>query len=139
MMYKICFMLILLIYNLSAKEILVIANQDFPLEKISKTKLKMIFLNKKHYIKETQILPINYSPDNPLRCCFEKNILKKSKRSLQRYWLDAHYHGRRPPKVVKSKKALLKYLQNIPGSIGYIDSNITLDHNYKILFKEKCL
>ncbi len=129
----------LLIYNLNARDILVIANRDFPIEKISANKLKMIFLNKKHYIKQIKILPINYSLDNQLRCCFEKIILKKSRRSLQHYWLDAHYHGRRPPKVVKSKKALLEYLQNIPGSVGYVDSNIKLDKKYKILFKIKCL
>ncbi len=130
--------LLLITGGLLAKELYIVTNSTFPVDHLTKSELKAIFLDKKHFIGGQKILPINYTTDNPLRSCFEKKVLRKSRKSLEHYWLKAHYHGKRPPKVVKSSAMLLEYLRKLPAAIGYIDSNTTIDHTFKILFRIQC-
>lgn len=123
-----------------SKEIVVIAHISFPKNSLTQKEIKAIFLDKKHFIYDRKIFPINYEFNAPLRTCFEKSILKKSRRNLEIYWLKAHYSGNRPPKVVKSQKMLLEYLKNIHTAIGYGDFNLSsTDPHIKILYKGTCL
>ncbi len=134
---KIFLLFILLTPWLYSQEIFVIANKDFPKERLSQKAIKAIFLDKKRFIDGKKILAINYTFNDPLRECFERTILKKSRRLLEQYWLKAHYKGRRPPKVVKSKKMLLEYLQKVDSAIGYTDTKLE-DNSTKILYKSRC-
>ncbi len=137
-MKKIVWILLIFTLMLPAKELCIVASKSFPLNHISRTTLKAIFLDKKHLIRGEKILPINYNFHHPLRKCFEKNILRKSRRSLERYWLRAHYNGKRPPKVVSSSATLLEYLQKVPGAIGYIDTKSSHNPALKILLRVPC-
>jgi len=137
-MKKIIWILLIFTLFLPAKELCIVASKTFPVNHISRTTLKAIFLDKKHLIKGEKILPINYNFHHPLRKCFEKSILRKNKRALERYWLKAHYNGKRPPKVVGSSATLLEYLQKVPGTIGYVDTNSTHSPALKILLRIPC-
>lgn len=137
-MKKIVWILLLFVLILPAKELCIVASKSFPLNHISRTTLKAIFLDKKHLVKGEKVLPINYDFHHPLRKCFEKKILRKSRRSLERYWLKAHYNGKRPPKVVGSSATLLEYLQNVPGAIGYVDTNCSHNPALKTLLRIPC-
>ncbi len=116
----------------------IVAHRDFPVDHISPKRLKRLYLAQKYLIHNQEILPINYTTDNHLRDCFEKRILHKNRRALERYWLNAHFQGKRPPKVVKSTAALLKYLQKIPYAVGYVDQNTTLPETLKVLYSVEC-
>jgi ABC-type phosphate transport system substrate-binding protein len=138
MIHKLFIVIIILSLQLWGRELFIIAHKDFPSQNINRSTLKAIFLDKKRFINQQKILPLNYNFNNLLRICFEKKILKKNRRSLERYWLQAHYHGKRPPKVIKSEKMVLEYLQKIPGSIGYIDAHTKIDNRFKILLRVYC-
>ncbi len=137
-MFKIILFLILLLVSLSSTELVVIANKDFPKKELSLYEVQAIFLDKRDFFNEKRVLVMNFESGNPLRSCFEKKILKKSKRSLERYWKRAYYQGMRPPKVVKSFKMLFSYLSRVSPSIGYSDKNHTIDSNVTILYHVNC-
>jgi ABC-type phosphate transport system substrate-binding protein len=138
-MKKIIFFLLIYTSFLFPRDLIVITNINFPKDHLTQREIKAIFLDQKRFIKNYMLLPINYSFDDPLRLYFEKNILKKSRRVLERYWLKAHYNGKRPPKVVKSRAMLFGYLEKVPTAIGYIDNSTTLPKKIKILLKmENC-
>jgi ABC-type phosphate transport system substrate-binding protein len=129
------FLVILLNNTLFCQTLYIVANKNFPQDKLTQKEIKAIYLDQKRYIHGKKILPLNFNHDNDLRNSFEKHILQKSRKLLERYWIKAHYKGHRPPKVLKSKASLVSFIQNIDTTIGYIDGNISKLKNIKILLQ----
>ncbi len=138
-MLKIFLLIFLSILSLPANSLLVIANNNFPENNLSKQEVKAIFLDKKRFIHSKKILAMNHKTQDPLRLCFEKNILEKSERSLERYWRKAFYQGKKPPKIISSVSMLFLYLNKVKPSIGYVDGNHSLNKDIKVLYKVDCL
>jgi hypothetical protein len=124
---------------LEAQEIVIVADKNFSEQNLTKKQIQAIFLDKKRFMQGEQILVMNYEFDYPLRRCFEKTILEKTPRALEKYWRRAYYKGKRPPKVVKSLNMLLSFLKKVQPSIGYLDVNELEDKNVSILYTEECL
>jgi hypothetical protein len=124
--------------SLFSKELVVIANKEFHKDSLTQHEIQDIFLDKRHFIDEEKILAMNFEGSNTLRDCFEKNILKKSKRSLERYWRKAYYEGKRPPKIIKSMSMLFSYLYSVATSIVYSTSDDVIHSNVTILYRVTC-
>ena len=65
-----------------AEELLVVANKEFLEQNLTQEEVSAIFLDKRRFFNKKKILVMNFEVGDALRSCFEKNILKKSKRSL---------------------------------------------------------
>ena len=130
--------LVLMTGGLFSLELVVVGDKNFPEDNLTKETIKAIFLDKKRFIGESKVLVMNHEHENPLRICFEKNILEKSKKSLERYWRKAYYQGKRPPKIISSNEMLFLYLQSVQPSIGYVEFNATLDKELKVLYRIGC-
>lgn len=125
-------------YLLIAEEIVVVADKNFQEQNLTKKQIQAIFLDKKHLIKGEQVLVMNYEFDYPLRKCFEKTILEKSPRALERYWRRAYYKGKHPPKIVSSVEMLFLYLDSVHPSIGYVDGNSMVGKEVIVLYRVEC-
>jgi len=123
---------------LMAQELVVVGDENFPEDNLTKEEIKSIFLDKKRFIDGEKVLAMNYRYKHPMRLCFERTILEKSERSLERYWRKAYYNGKRPPKVVTSVEMLFSYFENVHPTIGYVDANESLDKNLKVLYRGEC-
>jgi ABC-type phosphate transport system substrate-binding protein len=137
-MCKIVAILLLLSILMNGKEIVVVVDKNFPLDRLAQEEIKSFFLNKKSFIKKRKVLVMNHEYNSEIRTCFEKVILHKTKKSLERYWRKAYYKGYRPPKVVKSTDMLLSYLQHVSPSIGYLERDKLDNKQLKILYTGKC-
>jgi len=137
-MKKISLFLILFVLGLSSRELVVVGDKNFHESNLTRFEIKSIFLNKKRFINNEKILVMNHPVNHPLRLCFEKEILGKTERVLERYWRKAYYQGKRPPKVISSTKMLFLYLDSVHPAIGYSDFNATLDTNLTILYRVSC-
>jgi len=137
-MLKILLLLIFIMLELCSIELVVIGDKNFSENNLTIQQIRAIFLDKKHFIKEEKILVMNHKANHPLRQCFEKEILKKTKRSLERYWQKAYYLGKRPPKIISSTNMLFLYLDTVHPAIGYSDLNATFDREVKILYRVEC-
>ena len=118
-MRSFCLILFLLL-PLSALEFTLVAHKDFPITQLSKKQLKALYLKKVLYLNGVRVVTINIASNTALREAFEKSVLAMKQKSLKMYWSKAHYQGLRPPKVVRSNKNILAYLENVPGSIAYL-------------------
>ena len=127
-----------LVISLQGQELFIVTDKDFQEENITIEEVKDIFLGKKRFINGKKILVMNYEFDHSVRRCFEKMVLKKSVRSIERYWQKAYYKGLRPPKIVKSEEMLFSYMQEVQPSIGYIKKNDNLAKYLKVLFTIEC-
>jgi len=122
-----------------SQEILIVGDKNFPKESLTLHEIRAIFLDKKRFVGDKKILVMNHAFNHPLRVCFERNILKKSQQSLERYWRKAYYQGKRPPKIIKSIEMLFAYLDSVTPSIGYSDANTTTSIEVKVLYRTECL
>ncbi|PKO42938.1 MAG: hypothetical protein CVU29_11420 [Betaproteobacteria bacterium HGW-Betaproteobacteria-22] len=89
----------------------------------SLSELKLIYWRKKNYWADGQpIHPVNLPSDNSLRLQFSNAVLGSAPSAQNDYWNGLYFHGISPPHVVYSEEAVIRYIQETKGSIGYIDA-----------------
>jgi len=126
---------ILIICSFSyAEEILIIGNKNIPIDRLTKREVKLIYLKKKFFIKNIQVVPVNLRLFNPLRKKFNKYVLNMDEEQLSIYWNEMYLKGIDPPIVLSSQKAVVKFVSSVNGAIGYIYPKF-LNKNVKVLLK----
>lgn len=85
--------------------------------------LGLIFWRKKLYAAHGQALhPVNLHSEHPLRLRFSQQVLHSSPKSQINYWNGLYFHGVQPPFTVESEEAMIRYVAETDGAIGYIDA-----------------
>ncbi|HLF98812.1 MAG TPA: substrate-binding domain-containing protein [Methylococcaceae bacterium] len=116
-----------------ADDFVVIVTRDTPLTPLDKETLARIFLRKKIFWDNgTAIAPVNLSASHPLRRLFSEQILGLDPEELDDYWNAQYFHGIFPPYVVASEEAMLRFVAQSPGAIGYV-SACAVDQRVKAL------
>jgi hypothetical protein len=83
--------------------------------------LALIFKRKRlSWDDGTRIQAVNLPADHPARRLFSQRILKTLPEAQAQYWNGMYYHGVFPPHVVASPEAVLRFVAETPGAIGYI-------------------
>jgi ABC-type phosphate transport system substrate-binding protein len=102
------------------KAIAVIVSPD--VSKIPKlADVALIFRRKKLFWNDgTRVAPVNLQASNPLRQAFSRVVLGASPEDMERYWNDMYFHGISPPFVLSSQEAVLRFVAQTPGAIGYV-------------------
>jgi len=70
----------------------------------------------------TRINPANLPPDNPLRRAFSQRVLGSPPEGLVQYWNAMYFHGISPPHVLASEEAVLRFVAETPGAVGYVSA-----------------
>ena len=103
--------------------IAIIVAQDFFKNSLSLTDLKLIYWRKKTYWANGQRMhPVNLPPTHPLRLQFSNIVLGSPPSAQIDYWNGLYFHGTTPPHVVNSLEAMLRYVQETDGAIGYVNA-----------------
>lgn len=85
--------------------------------------LGLVFWRKKLYASHGQALhPVNLHSEHPLRLRFSQQVLHSSPKSQINYWNGLYFHGVEPPYTVQSEEAMIRYVAETDGGIGYIDA-----------------
>lgn len=104
-----------------ADEILVVVGKLSPIEKISIKQLENIYRRKTFITEEgARWNPINLSANHPLRMAFAQKIFQQPPEVMEAYWNVQYFQGIMPPYVVNSVEAMLRFVENTPGAIGYL-------------------
>ncbi|HSI96608.1 MAG: hypothetical protein ACAH09_08640 [Methylophilaceae bacterium] len=83
--------------------------------------LALIFKRKKlAWDDGTPIQAVNLPSDHPARRHFSQRILKSAPEAQAQYWNAMYFHGVFPPHVVASPEAMLRYVAETSGAIGYV-------------------
>jgi hypothetical protein len=113
--------------------IAVIVPRHMTITSITSGELSLIFWRKKLYWADGKRMhPLNLPTDNPLRRQFSQRILGSLPETQTDYWNDQYYHGNSPPHVVISQEAMLRYVSESPGGIGYVHA-CKVDSRVKVL------
>lgn len=117
----------------NADVLAVIVAPNHNLQKIDSNELALIFWRKKLYwAGGKHIQAINYTANNPLRLQFSQSILGSTPNAQTDYWNNLYFHGVSPPHVVTSQEAMLRFVAETSGAIGYIDA-CKLDGRVKVV------
>lgn len=96
--------------------------------------LGLIFWRKKLYAAQGQALhPVNLHSEHPLRLRFSQLVLHSTPKSQVGYWNGLYFHGVQPPYTVQSEEAMIRYVADTAGAIGYVDA-CHLDERIRPLF-----
>ncbi len=114
------FLLPLFLITLQAQQWVIIGHGPLQDVRLNAKEIKAIFLGKKHYVQKRRLSPLNLPPEHPLRTKFEAKVLKMSRTKIHQYWIKQHYLGKRPPKVMASIEALIRYVEAVDGAVAYV-------------------
>jgi ABC-type phosphate transport system substrate-binding protein len=91
--------------------------------KLSKQNLNLIYWRKQQFWpKGLRIKPVNLSAQHPLRLQFSQVVLGNTPKAQIDYWNGQYFNGILPPYSVKSEEAVLRYVAQTKGAIGYINA-----------------
>lgn len=103
--------------------IAVIVGKTLPHIAFDHSNLEDIFLKRIQVDDDRSALaPLNLAATDPLRVAFSISLLGKRPAALQRYWTERYFQGISPPYTVRSQEAMLRFVADTPGAIGYVMS-----------------
>ena len=106
-----------------AGELLVIASPQVPDATISVRQLADIYSMKKTFWGDaTQIVPINREALSEERENFSEAVFNLSPTDLAEYLNRLRFQGKLPPLIQTSDQAVLGFVRNVPGAVGYINA-----------------
>lgn len=90
---------------------------------ITLPELKLIYWRKKEYWANGKPMhPVNLPTDNSLRIEFSRKILGSLPNTQNDYWNGMYFNGKSPPYVVNSEEAVIRFVTETSGAIGYIEA-----------------
>ncbi len=103
--------------------IAIIVPSDFIVRPLGATELSLIFLRKKLYWPNgKRMRPANLPTQHVLRKQFSQRVLGSLPEAQSEYWNELYFHGTSPPHVLNSQEAMLRYVAETNGAIGYVDA-----------------
>ena len=112
----------------------VVVAQGFDGRPPTARELALIYKRKMLYWENgNRIYPVNLSLDSAWRRDFSLSVLKSLPDAQTQYWNNLYYHGISPPHVLLSEEAVLRFVSETKGAIGYV-SACAADNRVKVIF-----
>lgn len=109
------------IANAAADALTVIAAPGYRRTALSRLELAQIFRSKVDVDADgRRIVPVNLAVGHPAREAFSVAVLGRTPQQLQSYWNEQYFHGKKPPLVLDSEEAVIRFVASTPGAIGYV-------------------
>jgi ABC-type phosphate transport system substrate-binding protein len=120
--------------NKAAIAIVVASHQNIEDLKFAPNQLSLVYWRKQLYWpKGLRIKPVNLSTEHPLRLQFSQAVLGSAPKAQIDYWNGQYFNGVLPPYSVNSEEAVLRYVAQTNGAIGYVDA-CNLDERVQAVF-----
>jgi hypothetical protein len=114
-------------------EIIVIGHKGLP--KMDKETIQKIYTGKIITLAGTPVTPLNLLPEAPERQQFLAKFLHQDEEKYTGYWIVRRAIGKgTPPKEVSKIEELIRFINETPGALGYID-NTNINNKLSILAK----
>ena len=91
--------------------------------KLANNQLQLIYWRKQLYWPNgKRIKPVNLNTEHPLRAQFSQKVLGSAPKTQIDYWNGLYFNGILPPYAVNSEEAVLRYVRQTDGAIGYVNA-----------------
>jgi ABC-type phosphate transport system substrate-binding protein len=100
----------------------VVVNNANPVTSLSTTELRRIFMKQSRMWPNGEpMVPVDWDSTHYLRAIFSKDVLSRSVREMQEYWVQQSMtQGLTPPSTQRSARAVLRFVSSVPGAISYV-------------------
>lgn len=125
-MKKLLLSLILLFnFSLQAEEIVMIVNEQNPINELSLVQVQNYFLKRTREWPNGQVVRFfDRREGSEERKIFLRDLLKKSSRDVELYWIGQKlYSGNTAPLQVSTDSMMASMISRFPGAIGYVSSS----------------
>jgi len=118
-------LLFMSITTVSASEVHIIVNDQNPASEITVQQLQNFFLKKNREWSNGQAVRFfDRRDDSPERSIFLKEVVHKSSREVELYWIGQKlYSGNTAPIQVSTDSMMASMVSRFPGAIGYVSPN----------------
>jgi ABC-type phosphate transport system substrate-binding protein len=107
-----------------------IVNPGNPVGRLSNSEVSNIYLGKKQAWdingKIEPVLPLDQTPDSPVRAAFSQRVLRRSVSEAESYWRQELYAGRNVPPPQQSEAEAIATVRNQVGAIAYVSAGADL-------------
>jgi ABC-type phosphate transport system substrate-binding protein len=110
-----------------------IVHRSNAISRLSRDQVSKIFLRKiTQWDDREPVLPVDQSPDSPVRRSFTKQIHQRTIAAVQTWWQQQTFAGVAvaPPERA-SDTDVLEYIRRYPNAIGYVRAGIPLGSDLK--------
>jgi ABC-type phosphate transport system substrate-binding protein len=113
----------------------VVVHVSNPVARLTRAQVAQIFLRKALLWDDRRaVLPVDQSPDSPVRRSFTKDVHRRTVASVQTYWQQQTFAGRGVAPPVRSSDAeVLAYVRQYPTAIGYVHADAALGTDIKVV------
>ncbi len=131
--YIIIILLVLIVTN--ANSHFIITNKSNPVNKLSKSEIRNIYLgNTITWKNNRKIQIVDYNSESELREDFSNSYLFLSPNKVSMIWLKVTLSGKvSPPKILYKVKDVIKFVSEYEDAIGYVDNIKDLTDDVKII------
>ncbi len=104
---------------------------------LTREDLRDIFLQKRRFWESgIKIQAVNLPPTHRARHDFSSRVLGATPEELDDYWKELYFHGEHPPYVFQSEEAVLRFVAQTPGAIGYV-SACAADKRVRVIWQSE--
>ncbi|MEM6455737.1 MAG: hypothetical protein AAF772_11630 [Acidobacteriota bacterium] len=83
---------------------------------------------------DVAVVPVDLKDDSDVRAAFSKTVHKKSINSIKNYWKRVIFSGKGvPPPELENDAAVIAFVAENRGAIGYVSGSATLPAGVKVL------
>lgn len=109
----------------NAEPIDVVVRRGFAVRRMSAYEIEAVFTRTQtRWSNGSPVIPINYNAGTSVRDQFDRAVLRLSPDEVGRFWLERRIRGMgQPPKQVGDPSLMIKVIENLPGSIGYVPTS----------------
>lgn len=116
-------LVLLPVLGCAAEVLAVIVPPSHQSETLSREDLALIFRRQKTFWPDgRRIQPVNLPPDSAERGLFSRAVFERETQALDDYWRQRYFQGVRPPYVVASTEAMLRFVAETANAIGYVNA-----------------
>lgn len=114
-----CLLVLVQAPGAAGEEVLIIGHPALP--RTDKATLQRVYTGRAVSIGQHMVAPVNLPPGNAARDEFLRGYLEQTEEQYTGYWLVRRYVGKgAPPVELGSVEEVLKYIQGVPGAVGYV-------------------
>ncbi|MGH7606916.1 MAG: substrate-binding domain-containing protein [Gemmatimonadales bacterium] len=113
----------------------VVVHASNPITRLTREQVSRIFLRKATLWDDRRpVLPVDQEPDAPVRRAFTREIHRRTIAAVQTYWQQQTFAGEGvAPPTRASDNAVLGYIRQYPGAIGYVHADADLGRDIKVV------
>jgi ABC-type phosphate transport system substrate-binding protein len=115
--------------------VVVIVHASNPTDALSEDEISRMLLKRQtRWPNGTHVSPVDLEAESTVRNAFTRRFHGRSLDAVQNYWQQQIFSGREtPPPVRKTDAAVIAFVAEAPGAIGYVAAGVSLPAGVRAL------